>query len=813
MAEADRPESTGPPGPLERALQLGTWYALCLVGARVLVLVLLERSHGSGWEMLRVRLGHSLPALAYQALLLGSAGFLLVLLWETLGLGARLRWTWRGLSLALLACGATWIAAGRSSADLSLRVGLETPRGRLVSALLLLGALALAALLLRIALRPARAATRRARWVRVLLPALSFLLGTGFLWTLRGSMEPRMLVKTVDAELFAADWEVLAAHPAGAPAARVLCPSPFYVENGAGMPALCLPPPARVRHTVRSEVDPLWLVARAGVDRSLREDLGPGYAGCSLRFRVRLDGELRFEGSIAIEDSSDWRPVGGPDGLLVRPGTVIELETALLDPSGQELEPADPLPAGFGGLDLERRDLRERARSSREAPNLVLVLVDTLRADRMSVYGHGRPTTPELERLAGHGTVFEQAHSTSSWTWPATASLLTGLLPEEHGVVDAQSSFLAETLDTLAEALQRRGYTTAAWSASPLIVPDKNFDQGFEHFRGPRDGSLRPTAEVIPPALEWLGAVGTARFFLYVHIMDPHSPLEPLPEGRALLAPDVPADFDPDSVLALSNELRNLEVPAGGQVDHRARVSPELQRWVEQLYDACVWSADHWIGRLARRLEELGLDERTVVIVTSDHGEELFDHGLLFHAHTLYRELVRVPLIAWGPGIPGGKRVTVPVSTAWLAPALARRAGSVLGQQQDALDLFALAPGPREILFSTRQGWWNGSAGLPLYGLFSEPYVLHFSPEGRPADGGEGAGPRPEGHPGEWRLFDRGRDPDEKRDLAGEDPERARRLLQELKNRLEELGQRRRSHSIPADEATLEMLRKLGYAR
>ncbi|NOT32329.1 MAG: sulfatase, partial [Planctomycetes bacterium] len=517
---------------------------------------------------------------------------------------------------------------------------------------------------------------------------------------------------------------------------------------------------------------------------------------------ARIDGRLVFETELPLENSPAWVELGGGAGLEVRGGSELELESALLDPSGREVTPADPLLAGFGGLALERRARVPRAHATRERPNIVLVLLDTLRADRTSAYGYPRDTTPHLAALARRGLLFEEAHATASWTWPSTASILTGLLPEEHGVQDAASSFLSETLDTLPEALQRAGYTSAAWSGSPLIVPDKLFDQGFEFFDASKEGNLRRSDLVMPGALEWLGAASEWRFFLYLHLMEPHAPYVPLPEARARFAPEVPASFDPRRSLDHQWELLSRAFDEHGQVHTERVVPPEEQRWISDLYDGCVWSGDYWLGQLLARLEELDLTENTIVAVTSDHGEELFDHGLLAHAHALHRELVRVPLVIAGPGLPQGERIVVPVSGAALGPALARLGGSRIEGLTDSFDL--LRPGAgADVLFSTRQGYWNGSGRQPLFGLRQGSRVLHLAP--RAVERGSAA------PGGDLRLYDLAHDPEEHDDLAAREPERAQAMRERLLACLAALETRRTETGGAVDEGTQEMLRDIGY--
>ena len=791
-------------------MALGAWFALVLVGLRALVLFGMERmAHEVDLDLVRIRLASAFPNAAVVAL--ATAGLGLAYVWWCEGLAPD-RIVRRLLRAHLVvALTIVWflVLVGWLDVDLSRRVGLYG-RGKLAAVAILAATvvLALLAVALVARVRGAQLGSRDARrpWVGTVPPLAVLALAGGYLHIAEGRVSESMIVRSVEQELFAAQWEVLEGRPDQAPGPAILCPSLQYVDEGAGMPGLALPPPARARHVVETD-GPRWLRARVGIDHSVRDDVGERYAGHAIRFRMRLDDEEVFSATLPIDDSQSWSGVGGTSGFLVADGTVVELETALLDPAGDEVTPDDPLLAGFGGLDLEQRFERERTRSSPTAPNVVLILIDTLRADRTSAYGYERDTTPHLAELAERGTLFSEAHSTASWTWPSTASLFTGMYPQEHGVLDAQSSFLQETLDTLAEALQREGFTTAAWSASPLIVPDKNFDQGFETFDGPKDGSLRSSGVVMPPALEWLSAVGDNRFFLYLHILDPHLPPEPLPEGRRRFAAEVPSDFDPRSIGPLSWELRHVDgLSDSGEPEPERLVSPEKRRWINDLYDACVWSADHWVGELLARLDALDLGDRTIVVVTSDHGEELFDHGLLSHAHTLYRELTRVPLVFAGPGIPRGQRIDRPLSSADVAPTLARLAGARLRDLDGAADLFAAGPADGMVLFSTEQGWWNGTSDLSIYGLREGSQVLHYAPEGR-AFGAEASEAG-----GQCRLFDLASDPEERVDLAGREPERVHELREELLRRIEELEARRATPAVSGgDPATMEMLRGLGY--
>jgi arylsulfatase A-like enzyme len=771
------------------------WLGGGLTLLRAALLFVLEQAHHGDPALARLRLGHAWGSTALVGLGIGA---LAALAGAVLDRG-RARTTLRVVVAFGLAALAYAFLAGRLDADLSRRVGADTSRGLLVLAVLAVGAstIALLALVGELATVIAR------RPVLALAPLLP--VAAGALILRGGGLPTEMVVRDVLHELVLAPWKALEAREDAAPAPGVVSPASTYRKEGAGRPSLVLAPPARVELVLPADRAAYHLEAGVGIDHGGDEEGDGSLADHTVRFRVWIDGQEAFETRVPVA-TERWTPVGGNAGLVVGGGARVELETTLLDASGEPVRTPDPLRAGFGGLTLTERHPVARAAASPREPSVVLILLDTLRADRTSVYGCERDTTPNLARLARRGVVFDEAFSTSSWTWPSTASILTGRAPEEHGVQDAASSFLSERLDTLAEALQREGVTTGAWSGSPLIVPDKNFDQGFEFFDSSEAGVMRRSDLFLSGALEWLETVGDRRFFLYLHLMEPHAPPVPLPEGRRLFAADVPPDFDPRRVLDATWALRTDGFARDGTPTTEKVLSLEEQRWVRDLYDACAWSADHWVGQVLERLDALGLSDTTIVAVTSDHGEELFEHGLLGHAHALWRELVHVPLIVAGPGVPVGERRPAPISNAALGPTLARLArASIAGLEGEDLDLFG--PDPVTVGFSTRQGYWNGRSNLTVLGLREGTTVLHWASQGAPW----GASEAPTG--GEVRLFDAATDPGEHTDVSALHRDEIRARLGELARRLALSEERRRALGGFADEGTMGMLRDLGYAQ
>lgn len=287
-------------------------------------------------------------------------------------------------------------------------------------------------------------------------------------------------------------------------------------------------------------------------------------------------------------------------------------------------------------------------------PNIVVIMIDTLRADHVGAYGYARPTTPNLDRLAADGVRFANAYSVSSWTGPAVASLFTGLMPARHGFTD-YTARMRNDVPALAEELGGLGYASAAFSANFVHVrPSRGVGRGFQEFHvldeasTPEDVVARiagkpmrgyDAREVTQRVVGWLQARRQQPFFLYVHYLDPHAGYQPPARHRAVFTQD---DFSGDDGASLA-ELTPLERD-GVPIDDAG-----LQRLID-LYDGEVHFVDEEIARLVDHLDGLGYCENCVVIVTADHGEEFRDHGHFFHGFTLYEEQLRVPLIVYGRG-------------------------------------------------------------------------------------------------------------------------------------------------------------------
>jgi len=311
----------------------------------------------------------------------------------------------------------------------------------------------------------------------------------------------------------------------------------------------------------------------------------------------------------------------------------------------------------------------------RPAPprTIVLVTVDTLRADTLSQAGYPLPTTPFLDRVARQGVVFSRSYATSSWTPPTMASLFTGTYPTTHGVVSGEITerrvlrqpVLPASLTTLAEAAKRSGYTTLGVASNRHLVRDLGFAQGFDRFSDPpdfRNGEAvnlevrRLFAEEFGPG--WRAVWRDRPLLLWVHYFDPHDPYVPNPAWLAKHpAPAAASGQDSPARLTMREMKRRFPSPDAA-----------LARAIRPFYDGEVNRVDQLVETLWR---DLALTDDTLFLFTADHGEEIVDHGGLGHSQSLYEELVRVPLLFhWPRGLPGGVRIDTPVSAVDLLPTL-----------------------------------------------------------------------------------------------------------------------------------------------
>ena len=436
-------------------------------------------------------------------------------------------------------------------------------------------------------------------------------------------------------------------------------------------------------------------------------------------------------------------------------------------------------------------------------PNLILIGLDTFRADHIGAYGSTLARTPALDRFAEEAILFEDCASTSTWTLPSFASVFTGRLPGEHRAIGGEHSVLPDEEVTLAERLDAAGYHTTAFVAVDYLDATFGMRRGFsrfeQHANVPVNGRLRHydrrVQEVLraPPRDPW---------FLFVHYFDAHDPYQP-PGGFAGMY------YEGDPHAEPADPARDLDVIYSDA--NRVRQDPrERYRWLEGVrdlrfpvaeYAAGISYVDHHVGVVLDSLRTTGILDRSIVVILADHGEHLTEHDIYFTHRLPYAECLQVPLMIRLPGARrGGTRVTAPVSLADVLPTL--------------LELLGLEPAA-------------GVSGRSLSGLMrgdEEPPRLQFAEYGARGDLWAKSV-----WDDRWRyteiqdpgrfsaeLFDRRADPGETHDLAGDRPDLVALYSAALDARF---GPERRLLQDPdaprpvleLDAATRERLRALGY--
>lgn len=304
-------------------------------------------------------------------------------------------------------------------------------------------------------------------------------------------------------------------------------------------------------------------------------------------------------------------------------------------------------------------------------PDVVFIVMDTTRRDRLSLYGHDRPTTPSIDRLARRARVYDDAWSAAPWTPPSHATLFTGLLPAEHGVDGVRVPAFPETLPSLPDRLQAAGFRTAGLVANPNLM-GPGWDRGFDlyappWFEGPHslNGWLnrgltggRPawlddaaSDRLLARARRWWASRDDAPRFLFMNFVDPHDPYRPLEVDTARLLPDL----DRAAAFAVPQDPQRYAVDPGVPEDAREAIAA--------LYDAEIAGLDRRLGTFFDWLAERGELDETLIVLTSDHGERLGERGMLGHLLIMDQHLLRVPLvIRYPPSVPA-ERVAERVSS------------------------------------------------------------------------------------------------------------------------------------------------------
>ena len=392
-------------------------------------------------------------------------------------------------------------------------------------------------------------------------------------------------------------------------------------------------------------------------------------------------------------------------------------------------------------------------------PNILLVSIDTCRADRLSSYGYPAETTPAIDAIARGGARFSMARSTNPTTLPAHSSMMTGTIPPVHGVRNNESYRLEEESVTLAELLSGQGYRTAAFVGAFPLAARFGLDQGFDLYDDEFLGSAarglfneRRAEDVSRAAVEWLEqGSGDQPFFLFLHYFDPHAPYAP-PE-------------------------------------------PWATQWAGDPYAGEIAYTDHWVGHVVDRLEEMGEADSTLVIITSDHGESLGEHGEATHGYFVYDSTMRVPMIVRGPGVLPDRVLDDPVGIVDLVPTLLAALDVETPGDLQGIDLGPrlrgepVEPERRQLYGEAFLATSFGCSPLRTISQGRWKYLWTVDPE----------------------LFDTVADPGELASLVEREPERAETLRELLRETLEQATPVGGNGPAAPDAERLERLESLGY--
>ena len=423
------------------------------------------------------------------------------------------------------------------------------------------------------------------------------------------------------------------------------------------------------------------------------------------------------------------------------------------------------------------------AEATRSGPSIVLIVVDTLRKDHLSCYGHARETTPHVDRLAAEGVRFDLAYSQAPWTTPSIASLLTSRYPTSIGI-RTERSVLSDDLVLLPEVLSDAGWSTGAVVSHTFCSSEWNFDQGFDHFDESNVlGHAAVTSEdVTARALEFVDQqTADAPFFLWAHYFDPHFAYvehadHPFGGGDDYAGP-IESGMQFSELFKMRGDLDEADVD-------------EIRR----LYDSEIAHTDRAIGALLDGLRARGIFDEALIVFTADHGEEFFDHGALGHARQMYQELVNVPLIVkfpQGSGLAGSVAEPVPLLDIFPTVLAVAGVGVPPGVEGRALvdEAGALRPQRRSFFSETAR---RGGVRAVVSGNWK---LIEKAREGT------------------YELYELAPDSRDSVDLARQNPERTAELTGLL-----DAWWRAQAAAAPEDlerelgEAQLQELRDLGYA-
>lgn len=450
--------------------------------------------------------------------------------------------------------------------------------------------------------------------------------------------------------------------------------------------------------------------------------------------------------------------------------------------------------------------------------NIVLITLDTTRADHLGCYGYKKDTTPFLDSLARKGILFENAYANATWTLPSHASLFTGMMPSVHGV-GYSNFFVSPSVKTIAESLQQKGYTSAAFIGGPFLVSAFNINQGFDFY----DEHLDPHSELkrltlfrliskltgkslwhtdgqrhgaeinqeVSSYLKW--AVNRQPFFLFINYFDAHEPYDPPQEIRNQM----------QIRTTLKGNIRFYPLNKQNGIACHADKTPLTQSEFQQLrdlYDGELRYQDQQLEALWKMVENLGVASKTILIIASDHGETIGEHQFLDHGHNLYQEQVHVPLLFYNSGLfSGGRKITEEVQLIDVYPTLLQFVGL---KPDSGIQGHSLIPGLRSNQFPSRPVLSEIDIDShPRFAAFKRSQRMILEDSLKYIDSSNQQN----------RLFDLQVDPAEMIDQQKTRPADAEQLHKKSNELFRALEMLKHKGSGKLDEETREKLKALGY--
>ena len=453
--------------------------------------------------------------------------------------------------------------------------------------------------------------------------------------------------------------------------------------------------------------------------------------------------------------------------------------------------------------------------SPESRPNIIMILVDALRANRLGCYGHDRNTSPTVDNIASDGIIFEHVISQAPWTQPAVASLFSSRYPSVHKVINIslvekmekgkvpKMAVFNKAFTTFVESLDAVGYDTAGFTANPFMSESYGFERGFDHYAdmSAREGKEQRGNQLNDEVVEWLKKRDSQNpFFIYIHYMDVHGPyyardeyIEPF--MRQVRQIENKQRLSKGEVSRLGYLLKRSAAPI---VEKHGDLTGYREFW-SAFYDAGVREQDHHIANLKKRIEDIGLWNDAYVIFTSDHGEELFEKGFCDHGNSLYDTELHVPLILrWDGVLAKGKRIDRTVSLVDFMPTVIEqlKLDDVEGLQGTSFmdDIITNSSQPEVMVFSEAVKYRPN-----IYSVHLDDWklIMNF-------------------HRKTIELYNISKDPSEMVELSKQYPDKKKELVAIIQSQIEtnaKLSEKIKRENIPINQEQYERLKSLGYVK